>query len=196
MKNTATIPFLHKNSLSPKTLVSESLVEKAVESLMHVHCATITAVSLSMFSSNKEFTKAMALLCSLYNVNLSEAGLETTSIWIEGIRKDVSWNLRMSMASQPMAACWSSSSRGIADGKEEGAGHGLVMSRQMLKVTSNEQYRVTGVKSVAAEQELLACAESYLILGIAIVAPPFQICIDLSTFQPLNTYYRIKTSSK
>ncbi len=33
MKNTATIPFLHKNSLSPKTLVSESLVENAVESL-------------------------------------------------------------------------------------------------------------------------------------------------------------------
>jgi len=60
----------------------------------------------------------------------------------------------MSMAPQPMAACWSSSSRGIADGKEEGAGHGLVMSRQMLKVTSNEHYRVTGAKSVAAEQGL------------------------------------------
>lgn len=119
-----------------------------------MHCATIAAVSLSMFSSNKEFTKAMALLCSLYNVNLSEAGLETISIWIEGIWKDVSWNLRMSMAPQPMAACWSSSSRGIADGKEEGAGHGLVMSRQMLKVISNEHYRVTGVKSVAAEQGL------------------------------------------
>lgn len=110
MKNTATIPFLHKNSSSPKTLVSESLVEKAVESLsMCIAQQQVSALSLSMFSTNKEFTKAMVLLCSLYNVNLPEAGLETTSIWIEGIRKDVSWNLRMSMAPQPIAACWSSS---------------------------------------------------------------------------------------
>ena len=47
---------------------------------------------------------------------------------------------------------------------------------------------------------ILACAESFRILGIAIVAPSPQICIDLSTFQsdlstfqPFNTHYRIKT---